>query len=58
MKSAELEEVSAGGDATSGGSSVSKFFKPEGGSGAQMIEGSAADQAAKIVEILNQKGIK
>jgi len=58
MKSAELEEVSAGGDGGNGGSSVSKFFKPESGGGAQMIEGSAADQAAKIVEILNQKGIK
>lgn len=58
MKSAELEEVSAEGDAASAGSSVNRFFKPESGGGAEMIEGGADDQAAKIVEILNQKGVK
>jgi len=57
MKSASIDEVAAG-ETASAGSSVNKFFKPESGGGAEMIEGSAEDQAAKIVEILTQKGVK
>ncbi|MDH5379813.1 MAG: hypothetical protein OEW75_03115 [Cyclobacteriaceae bacterium] len=58
MRSASIEEIAAGGDSAGAGSSVSRFFKPESGGGAQMIEGSAADQAGKIVELLKEKGIK
>lgn len=57
MKSATLEEV-AGTSTAGAGSTVSRFFKPEGGKGAQLIEGSADEQAAKIVQLLKEKGIK
>ncbi len=58
MKTAALEEVSVTGTAETTGSSVSRFFKPEGGAGAEMIEGSAEEQASKIIQLLKDKGIK
>lgn len=58
MRSSTIEEVSAGDVGVDSGSTVSKMYKPESGGGAEMIEGSAEDQASKIMEILNQKGIK
>lgn len=58
MKTASIEEVAAPGNAVRAGSSVSRFFKPEGGAGAEMIEGSAEEQASKIIQILKDKGIK
>ncbi len=58
MRSSTIEEVSAGDVSGGSGSTVSKMYKPESGGGAEMIEGSAEDQASKIMEILNQKGIK
>ncbi len=57
MKTATLEEI-AGSSPAGAGSTVSRFFKPEGGKGAQMIEGSAEEQASKIIQLLKEKGIK
>lgn len=58
MKGSTIDEVAAGDLGVDIGSSVSKMYKPDTGSGADMIDGSAEDQAGKIVEILTQKGIK
>lgn len=58
MKTATLEEIAAGASAVSAGSTVTRFFKPESGAGAQMLEGSAEDQATKIIQLLKDKGIK
>ncbi len=58
MKSSTLEEISGGDAGVDVGSSVSRMFKPESGGGAEMIEGSAEDQASRLIEILNEKGIK
>jgi electron transfer flavoprotein beta subunit len=58
MRSSTIEEVSAGEIGVDAGSTVSKMYKPQSGEGAEMIEGSAEDQASKIMEILTQKGIK
>jgi electron transfer flavoprotein beta subunit len=57
MKTATLEEVAAGADGAGAGSTVNRFFKPETGAGAEMIEGSAEDQAAKVVQLMKDKGI-
>ena len=57
-KDATIEEVAAGDLGVDAGSSVSKMYKPESGAGAEMLEGSAEDQASKIMELLTQKGIK
>jgi electron transfer flavoprotein beta subunit len=58
MKQATLEEVDGGDTSASTGSSVNRMFKPESGGGAEMIAGSADDQASKVLEILKAKGIK
>jgi len=58
MRGSTIEEVDAGALDVVAGSTVSKMYKPESGGGADMIDGSAEDQAAKIIEILTQKGIK
>ncbi len=58
MRSSSIDEVDAGDIGVSAGSSITKMYKPETGEGAEMIEGSAEDQASKIIEILTQKGIK
>ncbi len=58
QKSSTIEEVAAGDAAADAGSTVSKMYKPETGAGAEMIDGSAEDQAAKVIEILTQKGVK
>lgn len=58
MRSATLDEMAASDSAVSAGSSVNRFFIPESGGGAEMIEGSADDQASKIIQLLKEKGIK
>lgn len=57
MKSATIEEVAAGSTSATAGSSVKRFFKPEGGRGAEMLEGSAEEQALKIIQTLKERGI-
>lgn len=58
MKTATIEEVSGGDVAVGAGSVIQRFFLPEGGGKAQMIEGSGEEQAQKIVELLKDKGLK
>ncbi|MEK6781817.1 MAG: electron transfer flavoprotein subunit beta/FixA family protein [Bacteroidota bacterium] len=58
MKTATLEEVAATNITASTGSSIKKVSKPESGAGAEMIEGSAEEQASKIIQLLKDKGIK
>lgn len=58
MKGSTIDEVDAGELGVGAGSTVSKMYKPDSGGGAEMIDGSAEDQANKIIEILTQKGIK
>lgn len=58
MKGSTIDEVGAGDIGVDVGSSVSKMYKPDTGSGAEMVDGSAEDQAGKIIELLTQKGIK
>ena len=58
MKSSTIDEVAGGDIGVDAGSSVSKMYKPDTGGGAEMIDGSAEDQASKIMELLTQKGIK
>ncbi len=58
MKTATLEEIPAGDISVNAGSSINRMFKPESGQGAEMLEGSAEDQASKIINILTEKGIK
>ena len=57
-KDSTIEEVAAGDLGVDAGSSVSKMYKPVSGGGAEMLDGSADDQAGKIMELLTQKGIK
>jgi electron transfer flavoprotein beta subunit len=57
MKTASVEEVAAGPSGAGAGSVVSRFFKPESGRGAEMIQGSAQEQAARIVQLIKEKGI-
>ena len=58
MRSSTIDEVAAGDIGVDAGSSVSKMYKPDTGGRAEMIDGSAEDQASKIMELLTQKGIK
>ena len=58
MRGSTIDEVDAGELGVGPGSTVSKMYKPETVGGAEMIDGSAEDQAGKIIEILTQKGIK
>lgn len=58
MRSASIDEVSGSADGVSAGSDINRMFKPESGGGAQMLEGSASDVAAKIVGIIREKGVK
>jgi electron transfer flavoprotein beta subunit len=58
MKRASLDEVDGGDASVEIGSSVKRMFKPTHGAGAEMLEGSASDQANRIIDILKEKGIK
>ena len=55
MKEAELTELEAGDTDASAGSTVRRMFTPEKGEGAQMLQGSAEEVAAKIAEVLREK---
>jgi len=55
MKEAELAELEADAADTPAGSIVRRMFTPEKGEGAQMLEGSAEEVAAKIAEVLQEK---
>jgi electron transfer flavoprotein beta subunit len=56
-RGAEIQEIAAS-DLAGAGSDVARMFKPESGGGAEMLGDDAEAAAAKIIEILNAKGIK
>jgi electron transfer flavoprotein beta subunit len=56
-RGATIEEVAGSTDGNAG-SEVTRMFKPEGGQGAEMLGDDAEAAASRIVEILNEKGIK
>jgi electron transfer flavoprotein beta subunit len=57
MKSATLEEVETGSAALEPGFVVRRMYHPEATGHAEMLEGSEEDVAARIVEILAEKGV-
>lgn len=58
MRSATIEEISGSAGGVTAGAGINRMFKPESGGGAQMLEGTANDVAAKIIGIIREKGIK
>jgi electron transfer flavoprotein beta subunit len=58
MRTAEIEEMAAVATGEGAGSSVSRMFKPETGGGAEMLSGSPADIAGRIIQLIRDKGVK
>ena len=58
MRSATIDEVAGNAGGASAGTAINRMFKPESGGGAQMLDGTPADVAAKIIGIIREKGIK
>lgn len=58
MKQSSIEEVQAGVASAGSGSSVRRMFKPVGGAGAEMLEGSTEEIAAKIADVIRERGIR
>lgn len=58
MRKASIEQIQASDTAVQVGSSVRRMYKPEKGSRAEMLEGTPAEVAEKIVGILRERGIK
>jgi len=57
MKTAKIEEVAAAGTAKAPSIDVIEMKKPEAAGRAKMIEGSPAEAAAKICDILAERGL-
>lgn len=57
MKSATIEERVLAESDISGGASVQRMFKPEAGTRAEMIEGSADEVAGRLVGIFKEIGV-
>jgi electron transfer flavoprotein beta subunit len=57
MASGALESVAASAAAAPGGVAVLEVAKPEAGTGAQMLSGSAADVAERIAALLGERGL-
>ena len=57
MASGPIESMSETSAAATGGVAVLSVAKPEGGKGAEMISGSAADVAEKIAALLTERGL-
>ena len=55
MVKTELEEVLVGDADVDVGSTVRRMYTPEKGEGAEMLEGSSEDVAARIAQLLNEK---
>lgn len=55
MRGTELEEMDAGVVDVSAGSEVVRLFKPESKGGAQMLDGSPEEVAAKLAELIKSK---
>jgi electron transfer flavoprotein beta subunit len=58
QKEATLDDAEAGAIAVEVGSRVRRIMKPEKGTQAQMIDGSAEDIAARIMDLMKAKGVK
>jgi electron transfer flavoprotein beta subunit len=58
QKEATLEEAEAGDITVEVGSRVRRILKPEKGTRAVMIDGSAEDIAARIIELMKAKGLR
>lgn len=56
MRSSKIEEVAAPAVTVSAGSTVRRMFKPESGSRATMIEGTAEEQADRLIALLRERG--
>ncbi|MBI4635576.1 MAG: electron transfer flavoprotein subunit beta/FixA family protein [Candidatus Rokubacteria bacterium] len=56
MKTAKLEELEAGGERPTAGSTVIRMSKPESGAGAEMLEGSPEEVADRLLRILRDRG--
>ena len=57
MSSGEIEEVAAAGGGAAATLEVKGMAKPEVGEGAEMLEGSVEELAAKLAEILTERGL-
>jgi len=57
QKSAKLEEMAAAGADGDAGIKIRRVFKPESTGHAEMIQGEAAEIAAKLVTILKDRGL-
>lgn len=57
MKEKKIEGIAPGDGRTSSGIKVRRMYKPEGGQRAEMIEGDADAVAARVVAILQEKGL-
>jgi electron transfer flavoprotein beta subunit len=57
QKTATLEELAVEPPATASGFRVRRAFKPEAAGRAQMLEGEPEEIAAKLVEILKERGL-
>ncbi len=57
MKTATIEERTLAESDLSGGSTIRRMFKPESGTRAEMIEGSADEVAEKLVGIFKEIGV-
>lgn len=58
MKKAKIEEVQAGEPGVGAGSEITRMFKPEKASRAEMLEGSPDEIANKIVSVLAEMGVR
>lgn len=58
MRKTKIEEVRAGEPSVAVGSSISRMFKPERASRAEMLEGPPEEIADKIISVLRERGIK
>ena len=57
MKSAEIKEKEVAAPSVAPLVTVTRMYPPEAGERAEMLEGSEAEVAARIVEILKEKGL-
>jgi electron transfer flavoprotein beta subunit len=55
MKTVTLEEVAAGSDGQGSGLRIRRLYRPEAAGHAEMIEGSAEEQAKRLFEILAER---
>ena len=57
QKTAKLEELAIAGSPAPSGLKIRRAFKPEAAGRAEILEGEPADVAARLVEILKERGL-